>query len=250
MKKPLSLVVITRDEEDHIERCIKSVPFASDVVVLDSFSQDKTVERAKALGARVFQEKFLGFGPQKNRAVELANHDWVLCLDADEALSPEAQTAVSDLFASGAPSQDAYQFSRLSYHLGRWIHHGGWFPDWQLRLFNRKKATWDQARIHEKVNVSGEIGRIKEPIQHWVFDNLSDQIQTNNRYSSLGAETLKMKGRHFWVVSLFVKPTSKFLETYIWKRGFLDGLPGFIIAVGAAYSVFLKYAKLWEMENK
>lgn len=250
MKLPLSLVVITRDEEDHIERCLSSVPFASEIIVLDSFSSDRTVERAKAHGAKVFQEKFLGFGPQRNRAVSLASHDWVLCLDADEALSEEAQKAVIDLFETGAPRKFAYQFSRLSYHMGRWIHHGGWFPDWQLRLFNRQQASWDQALIHEKVVANCEVGRIREPIHHWVFDDLADQIQTNNKYSTLGAQTLKKNGKRFHLFQLITKPGFKFLETYVWKRGFLDGMPGFVIAVGAAYSIFLKYAKLWEMERK
>lgn len=250
MKLPLSLVVITRDEEDHIGRCLASVPFADEIIVLDSFSSDKTVEKAKAHGAKVYQEKFQGFGPQKDRAVSLASHDWVLCLDADEALSEEAQKSVLDLFKNGEPKNCAYQFSRLSFHMRRWIRHGGWYPDWQLRLFNRKQAHWDAALIHEKVVVNGHVARIREPIQHWVFDNLSDQIQTNNKYSTLGAETLKKNGRHFHLVLLLAKPISKFFETYLWKRGFLDGLPGFVIAVGAAYSVFLKYAKLWEMEKK
>lgn len=250
MKLPLSLVVITRDEEDHIERCLRSVPFASEIIVLDSFSSDKTIEISKAQGAKVYQEKFLGFGPQRNRAVALASHDWVLCLDADEALSEDAQKAIIALFKTGEPAKSAYQFARLSYHMGRWIRHGGWFPDWQLRFFDRRRAGWDQALIHEKVIADCEVGRIREPIQHWVFDSLFDQIQTNNKYSTLGAETLQKKGKRFHLFQLLTKPVFKFLETYVWKRGFLDGLPGFVIAVGAAYSIFLKYAKLWELERK
>jgi len=160
MKLPLSLVVITRDEEAHIERCLKSVPFAGEAIVLDSFSSDRTVDKAKAQGAKVYQEKFLGFGPQKSRAVALASNDWVLCLDADEALSEEAQTAILDLFKNGRPEKGAYQISRLSYHMGRWIRHGGWYPDWQTRLFDRSQANWNQSLIHEKVLVTGQLGRI------------------------------------------------------------------------------------------
>jgi glycosyltransferase involved in cell wall biosynthesis len=249
-KLPLSLVVITRDEEAHIERCLKSAPFASDILVLDSQSQDRTVEIAKAHGAKVIQQQFLGFGPQKKRAVNLASHDWVLCLDADEALTDDAQKAIIDLFKNGEPPLAAYRLSRLSFHMGRWIRHGGWFPDWQLRLFDRRRANWDDALIHERVIVNGEVGTVNASILHWVFDSLTDQVQTNNKYSSLGAETLAKRGKRFSLLFLVFKPISKFLETYLWKRGFMDGLPGFIIAVGAAYSVFLKYSKLWELQNR
>lgn len=249
MKLPLSLVVITRDEEAHIERCLQSVPFAQEIIVLDSESSDRTCEIAKAQGAKVVQQKFLGFGPQKRRAVELASHDWVLSLDADEALSADAQTAIKELFKSGAPPKPAFQMSRLSFHMGRWIRHGGWYPDWQTRLFDRRCANWNDKRLHEKVEVQGEVGRIAAPIHHWVFLDLKDQIQTNNRYSTLGAEELLRAGKRFHLLNLLIKPISKFLETYIWKRGFLDGVPGLVIAVGAAYSMFLRHAKLWELEN-
>jgi hypothetical protein len=136
----------------------------------------------------------------------------------------------------------------MSYHLGRWIRHGGWYPDWQVRLYDRRQANWSEDGLHEKVRAAST-GYLTRPILHWVFKDLSDQVATNNRYSTLGAETLSKSGRRFYLFNLIVKPKVKFFETYIWKRGFLDGLPGFIIAVGAAYSVFLKWAKLWESEK-
>src|SRR4051794_21056644 len=117
--------------------------------------------------------------------------------------------------------------ARLSFHMGRWIHHGGWFPDWQTRLFDRKKGNWNQSLVHERVDLDGEVGRIRQPILHWVFADLTDQIQTNNKYSSLGAEELFRKGDRFSFAKLLLKPIFKFLETYVWKRGFMDGLPGF-----------------------
>ncbi|MBX3022010.1 MAG: glycosyltransferase family 2 protein [Bdellovibrionales bacterium] len=244
---PLSLVVITRNAEAHLDRCLKSVPFASDVVVLDCGSNDRTQEIATANGARVFEEEWRGFGPQKRRATELANTDWVLNLDADEALSPESQEELKRLLIN-APAEDAFAFPRLSFHMGRWIRHGGWYPDLQVRLYDRRRAQWTTAPIHEKV-AANKIGRLKQPILHWVFDDLTHQVNTNNRYSGLGADDLIAKGRRFSLFNLIVKPQVKFLETYIWKRGFLDGMPGFIIAVGAAYSVFLKWAKLWERQK-
>jgi glycosyltransferase involved in cell wall biosynthesis len=244
---PLSLVVITRNAEKDLARCLQSVKFASDVVVLDCGSQDRTQEIAQQNGARVFIEEWRGFGPQRRRATELAQHDWVLTLDADEALSPESQAELQELLRS-EPSEPAYRFPRLSFHMGRWIRHGGWYPDWQIRLYDRRRANWDTALIHEKVQ-SERVGTLRKPIHHWVFSNLTHQIETNNRYSSLGAEELDKKGRRFRWIHLLLKPKVKFLETYVWKLGFLDGLPGFIIAVGAGYSVFLKWAKLWERQK-
>ena len=248
---PFSLVVITRNAARDLPRCLKSVPFANDVVVLDSGSDDDTVRVAKSLGARVFTEEWRGFGPQKRRATELAAHDWVLNLDADEALSPaaadELRALLEDPTAMGA--SDAFAFARLSWHLGRWIRHGGWFPDRQIRLYDRRRANWTDVPVHERVAASS-ITRLREPLLHWVFDDLSHQVRTNDRYSTLGCEALASRGRRFRLIHLLVKPPVKFIETYVWKRGFRDGVPGFVIAVGAAYSVFLKWAKLWELERR
>jgi hypothetical protein len=137
----------------------------------------------------------------------------------------------------------------LSYHLGRWIRHGGWYPDRQLRLFNRRTAAWESIGIHERVRAV-KVRKLTHPIIHFVFSNLSHQVLTNDRYSTLLAQQLRNKNVRFSVLKLLVKPISKFLETYLWKRGFLDGLAGFIISVGAAHSVFLKFAKLWELQQQ
>lgn len=246
-KIPISLVVITKNEESNIERCLRSVPFAKDIVVLDSSSQDKTRELAKHMGARVFDEPFRGYRDQKQRAVDLATTDWILSLDADEALSPELAAEIQSLL-NDSPKFAAYEIPRLSFHMGRWIRHGGWYPDRQIRLFNRQLCKWEKGHVHEKISTPS-LGRLQTSIQHWVFENLSDQVNTNNHYSSLGAKDLFERGKIFTLVHLLFKPVSKFVETYIWKLGCLDGMPGFIVAVGAAYSVFLKYAKLWEMRK-
>ena len=244
---PISLVIITKNAEEHIARCLKSVPFASDVVVLDSGSTDRTVQIAKEMGARVFSEEWRGFGPQKRRATELAKTDWVLNLDADEALSEDSQNELR-VVLSQTPQHEAFAFPRLSYHMGRWIRHGGWYPDWQTRLYNRTTANWSVDPVHEKVQAR-YVQRLKAPLLHWVFKDLTDQVNTNNRYSGLGTDQLERTGRMFSLFHLVTKPWVKFFETYFWKRGFLDGVPGFIIAVGAAYSVFLKWSKLWERQK-
>jgi glycosyltransferase involved in cell wall biosynthesis len=248
--RPVSLAIITLNEEANIERCIRSVPFASEVVVLDTASVDATREIAAKNGARVFNEEWRGFRAQKQRAVDLCQNDWILSLDADEALSPEAAEEIQKILSSpGEISVDGFDFPRLSWNLGRFIRHGGWYPDRQLRLFNRTKTSWQGGEhVHERV-VSDRVQNLKNPILHWPFKTHADQVAKNNRYSGLGALELQKRGDHFSLMKLLFKPLTKFLETYLTKGGFLDGLPGFIISIGAAYSVFLKYVKLWEIET-
>jgi glycosyltransferase involved in cell wall biosynthesis len=248
MKLPISLVVVTLNEEANIERCLRSGAFASDVVVVDSFSTDRTLEIAQKLGANVIQERWRGYGPQKAFAVSKAKNDWILSLDADEALSPELQQEIVERFIELNP-EVGYELPRRSFHLGRWIDHGGWYPDAQVRLFHRGYSQWSGDVLHEKVQVKYK-ERLKRDLHHWVFDSLSDQVITNDKYSSLGAQALSKAGKRFSPVKLLFKPWIKFIECYFLKQGFRDGLPGFVIAVGAAYSIFLRHAKLWELEMK
>lgn len=247
-KIAISLVVITLNEELNIRRCIESVPFVNDIVVLDSGSRDRTQEIANALGARVFDEEWRGYALQKQRAAELAKNEWVLSLDADEALSERAQKSLLKAYSRGLVDDCAYQWSRRSFHLGRWINHGGWYPDRQTRLYHRNKTRWIPSDVHERLSAE-KIEKLEGDILHWVFKDLAHQVETNNRYSTLGTQVLAKKGKRFSLFLLCTKPVSKFLETYIFKKGILDGLPGFIISIGAAYSIFLKYAKLYEHEN-
>lgn len=275
-KLPISLCVVTLNEEANIRRCLRSAPFASDIVILDSGSVDQTKEIAISLGARVFDEPWRGYGPQKKRAVELAHHDWVLCLDADEELSESLQAEIVSIFKEIYPLElsnnhgelvegggplsvsprhkvqnsnkiSGFRAPRKSFHLGRWLFYGGWYPDYQTRFFNRKLLQWSEDRVHESVK-GDKIATLKKDINHYPFSDLADQIQTNNKYSSLGAETLSITGKRVKLWHLLFKPWIKFIELYFAKQGFRDGIPGYIIAVGAAYSYFLKYAKLWEMQ--
>lgn len=248
-KRPISLVIITLNEDENIARCIESVPWADEIIVLDSHSKDKTREIASSLGAKVHIHEFLGFRDQKQRATDLAKNDWILSLDADEALSLGLSQEILDVFDSG-PNHAGYRMPRLSFHLGRWIKHGGWYPDRQLRFFNRKKAKWSGGLVHEKIDCD-DVGNFRNNLLHYVFRDLKHQVDANNRYSTLGAQQIfDPKLRKFSIRKLIFKPISKFIETYLWKLGFLDGLPGFIISVGASYSVFLKFAKLKELESK
>jgi glycosyltransferase involved in cell wall biosynthesis len=248
MKYPFSLVIITLNEERNIERCIRSVPFASEILVVDSGSTDKTCEIAKSLGARVISHPWNGYGLQKRFATKQAQFDWILSLDADEVLSPELAEEFQKEWPTLKP-EIGYEMPRKSFHLGKWIEHGGWYPDYQLRLYHRKFSNWPEAQIHERVEAEA-IERFANPIQHFVFANLSAQVLTNDQYSSLLAGKDFQAGKKFRVSKLIFKPWSKFFECYFWKLGFLDGLPGLIIAVSAGYSIFLRWAKIWELEMK
>jgi glycosyltransferase involved in cell wall biosynthesis len=256
MRLPVSLVIITLNEAEGIERAIRSAEFCDDVVVLDSGSTDATREIAEGCGARVFQEPWRGYRAQKARAVELARHDWILSLDGDEALSEDLQRELRGRLPQIVSGQgaSAYEFPRLTYNLGRWIRYGGWYPDRQLRLFDRRQAEWRggehvHERVQGKAGTSWQCERIDAHLLHWPFPTHAEQVATNNRYSSLGAQELRARGQKFSIGKLVFKSWSKFIECYLLKRGFLDGLAGFVIAVGAAYSVFLKWIKLWELER-
>ncbi|NQZ00533.1 MAG: glycosyltransferase family 2 protein [Bdellovibrionales bacterium] len=250
MAEQLSLAIITLNEEGNIERCIQSVPFADEVVVVDSGSSDKTVEIAKACGAKVFHQEWLGFQRQKQLAVEHTSNRWVLALDADESLSSELADELKQLLSGDQlASYAAYKVPRLSYHFGRWIRHGGWYPDYQVRLLDKENAKWSGGELHEFV-ASKSVGTLKQDLHHYVFRDLSHQVQTNDRYSGLGAKKLFSAGSRFSALKMIFRSVFKFFECYVLKRGFLDGVPGLVIAVGAGYSMFLRYAKLYEMQSQ
>jgi len=244
----ISATVITYNEEKNIKRCIESLEFVDEIVVVDSLSSDNTCAIAKELGAKVIDQKFLGHIDQKQLAVENATYDWILSLDADEEVSSELKASIVELIKKPL-EYDAYEMKRVSFHLGRWIRHGGWYPDKKIRFFNRQKAHWGGYNPHDKVIVNGKVGMLEGDLKHYVFTDLQHNIDTNNSYSSIMAEDLYKKGKKFSYLKLFFKPVGKFLEVYLYKRGFLDGMAGFIIAVGASYSMFLKFAKLWELEK-
>lgn len=258
-KLPISLVVVTLNEQNMIADCLRSASWCSEQIVFDSGSTDETKKIAEHSGAHFYQGSWEGFGKTKKKAALLAKNDWILFLDADERLSSELQDEIQHQFSSLDP-QKIYYFPRRSYHLGRWIGYGGWYPDFQPRLFHRAHSNWNDAEIHEKlVPLSGAVvpsgrpakdQRFQSDLHHLVFRDLSHQVQTNDRYSTLQAQELNSSGETFSAFKLLTKPWVKFIENYVWKQGFRDGWPGFIIAVGSGYSVFLKWAKLWELQKR
>lgn len=202
MEQKLSLAVITKNEESNIKRCIQSVPFADEVIVVDSGSTDRTVQIAESLGAKVIEQPWLGFQGQKQLALEACRNDWVLSLDADEEVSPELASEIQQVLKSVHLNEfDAYKIPRLSFHFQRWIRHGGWYPDFQIRLINQKRARWAGGKLHEFVEASS-IGTMKTNMHHYVFRDLSHQVQTNDYYSTLGARELIEKNHKFSILKL------------------------------------------------
>lgn len=241
----LSVTIVTLNEEKNIARALSSVKWADDILVVDSGSTDATISIATSLGARVVTQKWLGYGAQKNFAQNLAKHDWVLNLDADEEVSPELGEEIR-MALQNNNSAVGFSMPRKTWYLGRWILNGGWYPNRIVRLVNRHYAKWSEPAVHEALMVQGETVPLKTDLLHYTFQSITDQIETNLCFSRLGYHDLLKKGATASLVKLFAKPIGKFIETYVLKKGFLDGVPGFIISVNAAHSIFLKYAYFFE----
>ncbi len=244
----LSVTIITLNEEANIARALESVKWASEVVIYDSGSKDKTIEIAKKMGAKVFEGPWLGFGPTKRKITEAARHDWILSIDADEEVPADLVEEIRQKLSTLNPEY-AYQIPRLSKYLNTWVYYGGWYPDRQTRLFNRKHSNWDMALIHEKVQASN-LESLTQHFHHYVFKDIDHQVQTNNKYSSLQAQEMLARGKKFSWFHFLTKPYVKFIECYFLKLGILDGWVGYVIARNAAYSVFMKWAKFRELTRK
>lgn len=239
---PLSVVIIARDSAQLIEPCLESADFAAEVVVLDSGSSDGTQEIARRHGARVIEQAWRGFGPTKQLAVEAAAHDWVLCLDTDERISPQLARSIGGVL--DAPRQTAYRMARRNRFMGRWLAHGEGYPDWCLRLFHRAHGRWSDDPVHERVLHEGAVGTLAGDLLHESAEDLAAYIEKQNRYSTLQAERLHRAGRSAGIAQLALSPLVRFVKFYVFRLGFLDGLPGLIhIAIGC-FASFAKWAKL------
>lgn len=251
MKRPqISACVITFNEEKNIEACLQSISWVEEIIVVDSMSTDATLEISRRFTQKVYQKEWQGHVRQKNYALQFAQHEWVLCLDADERVSPELRREIEDHLSRDQQQVDGYLFPRHSYYLGKWINHGGWYPDYKLRLFKKSKGTWGGKDPHDRVILNGAAAYLTSDLLHYVYRNLSHQLKTVDSFSSISASIMNGEGASFSPASLIFRPLGKFLGTYFIKRGFLDGLPGFIIAVASSFYVFLRYAKLWELQQK
>jgi glycosyltransferase involved in cell wall biosynthesis len=244
----LSATIICRDEAEKIRGALESVRFCDEVIVVDSGSTDATLEICRELADVVLERDWPGYVAQQNFALSQARGEWVLSIDADERVTPELAREIQDALA-GNPAPDGYRISRHVHYLGRWIDHGGWYPERRLRLFRRTKGRWAGVDPHYDVVVGGTTGQLEGDIVHFTYDDLEDHVRTLNRFSSILAGEHAAAGRRFSWLALLARPPLEFLKKYVLKRGFLDGPQGFFVASLSAVYVFLKVAKLWEREN-
>ena len=245
----LSVCIIACNEERDLPRCLASVAFADEIVVLvDSRSGDATEKLAREAGAQVEVRPYEGNIEQKNAALERARGEWILALDADEALS-DALAAEIQAFVSSPGEFAGMEINRVTWHLGRWIRHGEFFPDWQLRLFRRGKGHWAGTNPHGRVQLAEAelVGRFDGEAHHWSYRDLADQVDRIQDFSSIQARANQQRGRPHALRDMILRPPARFLRAYVLKQGFRDGVPGFVIAMATAFHVFLKYAKQWEL---
>lgn len=246
--EPISATVITLNEEKNIGEALRSLDWADEIVVADAGSSDATLDICRRFTNRIFQRDWTGFVDQKNFAAGKATHDWIFSLDADERPAPALCAEIRQLSQSGFGSP-GYRIPRVAYFMGRWIRHGDWYPDYQLRLFDRRKGRWQGGRVHESVKINGEPGLLRGELLHYTYRSLTDYLKRLETYSSLAAADYDQRGKVSGAGKLVGHPLATFLKAYILKRGFLDGVPGLMVAGMGAVSVFFKYAKLYEMQK-
>ena len=242
----ITATIIAQDEERNIARAIESLRCCDEILILDSGSTDRTMELAAKLGARVIEADWRGYAGQKNRAAEQATHQWILSLDADEALSEGLEAEIWNLKKAG-PRFDAYTMPRLARYLGRWIYHSGWYPDRKIRLYDRGKAKWVGDFVHESVTSEGRVGHLDSNILHFTCDSLSEHLRTLDRYTTLAAQEVVANKVPTPLWRLIVDPPWTFIKAYLFQRGFLDGFEGLIISYMSAFYTFLKYSKARNM---
>ncbi len=242
----LSVTIITRDEAANLAAALESVSWADEIVVVDSESTDATVDIARRYTSKVLVRPWPGYVEQKNRAAAEATHDWILSLDADERVTPELAAEIQAILR-GEPSAAGYRVPRVTFHLGRWIRSTDWYPDYQLRLYDRRRGRWTGKLVHESVKVDGAPMDLAGELQHYAYRNLSHHLQTMDRYTTLAARQMRDDGRTAGWLDLALHPPAAFLRNYVLRGGFRDGVAGLVISTLNATYVALKFAKLWEL---
>ena len=246
-KGPLSIAIITKNEEDNIRSCLQSVSFAKQIVVVDSGSTDNTLKIAADFGCEIYSEEWRGFGPQKQLAIEKCRLPWILVLDADERIPPDTADIIKKIVTNSDVKETGFSFPRKNYFQGRWIKHAGWWPDRIVRLFRKGAGKMSEAVVHESVEVEGDIGALDVVIEHYTENRLNKIIQKIDRYSTLGAKAAFREGKKSSAGGAFLRAFFTFVQDYFFRLGVLDGMPGLTLAVTNSVNKFFKYAKLSEL---
>lgn len=245
MTQPVSVVIITKNEEKIIERCLKSVQWSNEVVVvIDNESSDTTDDICRQYNCRIIFSDWLGFGLMKRLAVDSATNDWIFSIDSDEEVSEDLKIKILTIMQN--PEHEGYRIRRIAYYLDKPIHHGGWNRDYPLRLFNRKHGNFNNKIVHESVQIKGKIGSIAAPLFHYTYPTINTHIEKMNRYTDLGTQQLIEKRKTSSILSAVTRGLLRFIKMYFLQRGFLDGKIGFVLCYNSAFGVYLKYIKLWE----
>jgi glycosyltransferase involved in cell wall biosynthesis len=241
----LSVVIVTRNEEERIRACLEAVAWADELIVVDAESEDKTASIARELTDHVIVRPWPGYAAQKNHGLEQARGAWILSLDADEIVSPALRAEIERVVAADGPA-DGYAVPRRNIFWDRWVRHGGLYPDWQVRLFRRGRGRFGERAVHESVQIEGDVRRLAGHLEHRSYRDVSDFLVRADRYSTLAAEDLIARGRRVHAWDFVVRPLGRFLGMYVLERGFLDGRRGFLLAALYAYYVLIRCAKVWE----
>lgn len=243
----LSVTVITKNEAANLAAALATVRWADEIVVVDSESTDDTVAIARQFTDRVVVQPWQGYVAQKNLAASLASHDWIFSLDADERVPQELAEAIRAAVAS--PQHSAYRLRRVTWHLGRWIRSTDWYPDYQTRLYDRRHSAWTGRHVHEAIAVNGTLGELRGELQHFAYRNIADHLETIDRYTTLAAQQMHESGRRASALQIATHPPLAFARNYLLRGGIGDGVPGLIVSSMNAYYVFLKFAKLWQLQH-
>ncbi len=242
MNNKLSATIITHNEEENIEKCLKSLHWVDEIIVVDSYSQDKTVEICKKYNCNVIQTEWLGFGKTKQFTVDQAVNDWILSIDSDEEVTEALAGKIVMILSD--PKFNGYKIKRNSFYLSKEIKHCGWDKDFPIRLFNRTYGSFNEKAVHESVIINGEKGKITEPLYHYTYPTISKHISKINRYTDLALNE-KSNNNQYSIFTSIVLGVNKFLKMYFLQRGFLDGKAGFLLSLNSAIGIYLKYIKMW-----
>lgn len=244
----ISVAIITKNAAPELARCLASVAFADEIIVLDQSSTDDTAAVCEKHGAALHQSEWLGFGPTKQKAAALCRNRWVLSIDSDEEVTPELQAAIAGL--PDDPAESAFAVNRLSRFLGKWIRHCGWHPDHVVRLFDRERAGFNSKPVHEAIETDGTVGRLSGLMKHYTYENMEQYIDKLNRYTTLAAKQMHAEGRAVSLWQAVVRAKAGFWRMYFLQGGLFDGGVGFILCLSSSFYVLTKYVKLWRMGSR